>query len=650
MPKKQRAKDTMEGPETWNILKMVLNNNPAFRAGYKDVAEFRKAMTDAGIKSFGDKFVYAAIDEGVSVGDLFHRNGQYRYVTQVRSPMRRQVIEEPSSNEGSEDEDAEDAADETDEQGSPSDETVSGTATASSSRRKMEWTTDESEALEGGVEKYGVGNWRAIKNDSEFGPLLLNRTNVMLKDKWRTLSRAAVKAIDIDEDFPESGDNSLLEAIAIAIAELKEPGGSSWPDIVKEVRNSGYTPARQLEQRVKKELASGRDKGLFVRFGLTHWRVSDFLCQYFELTAVPRKRGPQSLEAKNFCKIASTRGGRQPKDGSQRGPGPGAGTGKEKANTTAKKRPHLGKTPVAKKTRSKVSIPTPAGLPVRHRSSGDCRQPSADEYDEDDEAFEFHNDMTWNDFQSANRGKATAAELGAFWHAQTKKGKSAVNKKTTPTHEPKSAARPRAQARNSLGAGFAYNDHMDWNEFQRENKGKGGNADLGDYWKEQKRQQKMEQQQKASSKANSEEQTVNYEEGMNWNRFQKENKGLGQKTMAVAWFHANKRTKHSGFKFKSPQHGEVATSKRKHNASSSESADGSTEVQKENNRNVKQRRHRTESDTLRSLSRNMRPARASRSRIQPKRFDPAGKANQLSGSIASSTAVIRHKGARYAKD
>ena len=637
MPKKQRTKDVMDSPDAWQMMKMVLNNNSGFRAGYHEVADFAKALKSAGFTSFGDKFVHAAIDEGVSRGDLFHRNGQYRYATQVRSPVRQQVAEEEEeSDEGSEDEDAEDEADGSDEEASQRAGSGSGSGNASSSRRKVEWTTDESEALEGGVEKYGVGNWRAIKNDSEFGPLLLNRTNVMLKDKWRTLSRAAVKAIDLDEEFPESGEDSLLEAIACAIAELKEPGGSSWPDIVKEVRDAGYTPARQLEQRVKKELASGLEKGLFVRFGLTHWRVSDFLCQYFQLTAVPRKRGPQSLEAKNFCKIASVKGGRQPKDGSKRGSVSGSGASK----ATAAKRPRLGKTPVAKKTRSKVSVPTPVASPGRRKSSAGGRKPRVYEHDEDDdEAFEYHSDMTWNEFQSTNRGKVDNAELASFWKAQTKKGKSPVKKKQTPQAS-KSAARPRAKASNNLNGGFEYDDQMKWNEFQSLNSGKVGNAELAEFWRTCKSQEKIQEQQ-------DEEQIVYFDKDMHWNTFQQANKGLGQKAMAQAWIKATKNTKNSSFKVvPASRRGKVA-GKRKHAASSSGSAGASAGAQKGKNRSIKQRRQqRTELDNLRSPSKSMRPARESRSRTQPRRFDPAGKANELSDSVASSTAVTRQKGTR----
>ena len=36
--------------------------------------------------------------------------------------------------------------------------------------------------------RYEAGKWRHIQKDSEFGPVLKNRSNVDLKDKWRNLN------------------------------------------------------------------------------------------------------------------------------------------------------------------------------------------------------------------------------------------------------------------------------------------------------------------------------------------------------------------------------------------------------------------------------------------------------------------------------
>ncbi len=36
--------------------------------------------------------------------------------------------------------------------------------------------------------RYEAGKWRHIQKDTEFGPILKNRSNVDLKDKWRNLN------------------------------------------------------------------------------------------------------------------------------------------------------------------------------------------------------------------------------------------------------------------------------------------------------------------------------------------------------------------------------------------------------------------------------------------------------------------------------
>jgi len=46
------------------------------------------------------------------------------------------------------------------------------------------WSATEEELVYKGVQKYGVGNWASIH--SHFVP---NRTNVDIKDKWRTMER-----------------------------------------------------------------------------------------------------------------------------------------------------------------------------------------------------------------------------------------------------------------------------------------------------------------------------------------------------------------------------------------------------------------------------------------------------------------------------
>ncbi|NXI10736.1 TERF1 factor, partial [Irena cyanogastra] len=53
------------------------------------------------------------------------------------------------------------------------------------SRRRQRWTHKEDLELKLGVREFGVGNWAKILAHGNFN----NRTSVMLKDRWRTLSK-----------------------------------------------------------------------------------------------------------------------------------------------------------------------------------------------------------------------------------------------------------------------------------------------------------------------------------------------------------------------------------------------------------------------------------------------------------------------------
>uniref|UniRef100_A0A4X2LY48 Telomeric repeat-binding factor n=1 Tax=Vombatus ursinus TaxID=29139 RepID=A0A4X2LY48_VOMUR len=51
--------------------------------------------------------------------------------------------------------------------------------------KKQKWTMQESEWVKAGVKKYGEGNWAAISKNFPF----VNRTAVMIKDRWRTMKK-----------------------------------------------------------------------------------------------------------------------------------------------------------------------------------------------------------------------------------------------------------------------------------------------------------------------------------------------------------------------------------------------------------------------------------------------------------------------------
>lgn len=49
----------------------------------------------------------------------------------------------------------------------------------------QKWTFAEDRDLKSGIIRYGLGNWAKILQEFDFE----GRTNVMLKDRWRTLEK-----------------------------------------------------------------------------------------------------------------------------------------------------------------------------------------------------------------------------------------------------------------------------------------------------------------------------------------------------------------------------------------------------------------------------------------------------------------------------
>ncbi|KAL5706739.1 hypothetical protein ACHQM5_024867 [Ranunculus cassubicifolius] len=91
---------------------------------------------------------------------------------------------------------------------------------------KKKWTSEEESALKAGIAKHGLGRWTTIIKDPQFSAILLLRSNIDLKDKWRNMcvgtsgfgSRERVKAafkgtdkdVKLDDKPPglfEKGDN-----------------------------------------------------------------------------------------------------------------------------------------------------------------------------------------------------------------------------------------------------------------------------------------------------------------------------------------------------------------------------------------------------------------------------------------------------------
>lgn len=171
---------------------------------------------------------------------------------------------------------------------------------------KQKWTGEEEAALRAGVDKYGVGKWRAIQKDPKFGPLLTQRSNVDLKDKWRNMSVAAGgsplmirdKAASASRKEPkqeaeETQHKDQFEDIILeAVAALKEKDGSSLQTIVKYIEDNNQSPPPNFKRVLSSRLKALAVEGKLAKVGKQSYKLGDGA-----LTgATRRRRGGEGAE------------------------------------------------------------------------------------------------------------------------------------------------------------------------------------------------------------------------------------------------------------------------------------------------------------------------------------------------------------------
>nr|GEZ20507.1 telomere repeat-binding factor 1-like [Tanacetum cinerariifolium] len=98
-------------------------------------------------------------------------------------------------------------------------------------KHKHIWTSEEEQALYAGVEKYGTGKWKKILKDPRYSAILVDRSNVDLKDKWRNLhaalngsrSRGKVKTLTTGK----TTNHRLASSVPLVVISPIEYGGGS---------------------------------------------------------------------------------------------------------------------------------------------------------------------------------------------------------------------------------------------------------------------------------------------------------------------------------------------------------------------------------------------------------------------------------------
>lgn len=100
---------------------------------------------------------------------------------------------------------------------------------------KQKWTAAEEAALRAGILKHGLGKWCQILKDPEFSGILILRSNVDLKDKWRNIQapRSFSSADRPDTLYrPETPDlsraRSGYEKSQLKVEPYESPFALSW--------------------------------------------------------------------------------------------------------------------------------------------------------------------------------------------------------------------------------------------------------------------------------------------------------------------------------------------------------------------------------------------------------------------------------------
>nr|XP_017218110.1 PREDICTED: telomere repeat-binding factor 3-like isoform X2 [Daucus carota subsp. sativus] len=106
------------------------------------------------------------------------------------------------------------------------------------------WTSEEEAALRKGVSKHGTGKWRKILSDPEFSAALVHRTNVSIKDKWRTLNLARI-------DSPNANIGHYNESVAF-IEEGSGKDGIAQPSTLAIAYESSEDENEKLTSRFRK--------------------------------------------------------------------------------------------------------------------------------------------------------------------------------------------------------------------------------------------------------------------------------------------------------------------------------------------------------------------------------------------------------------